>query len=117
MIVLAQLSLNTVNVELNASLSTSYWLFHFEMDDLNGTELAYYITPTSSNERYYSFEVDTTANPMKTGEWVLKVFERPNEDSTDTDGLTASLTAKVRIYKEFPSDYINTITLTDYRLN
>lgn len=115
MIVLSQLSLNQVNVELNPSLSTSYWLFRFTMDDLNGTELTYFVNTTYSNSRYYSFYIDTTTNPMKTGEWVLEIYEKSTNLDTDIEGLTPKLISKVRIYKEFPEDYINTINLVDYR--
>ena len=114
---LQQLNLTTVNVELNPSLSSSNWLFVFDMDDLNGTEVKYFLVENSSNTRYYSFIVDTTTYPMKTGEWVLRIYEKSNNSSTDYSGLSPKFVGKVRIYKDFPDDFINTITLQDYRLN
>lgn len=117
MIVLQQLAVNQVNVELNPSLTVSNWLFVFTSDDLNGKELRYFLVPTFESSRYYTFEVDTTSQPMITGEWVLKIYEKENTDNTNTTDLLPSYISKVRIYKEFPADFINTINLVDYRLN
>ena len=106
-----------VNLELNPSLSSPNWLFVFQMDDLNGTEVKYFLVESAYNTRYYSFTINTTTYPMQTGEWVLNIYEKSNTSSTDYSGLNPKFVGKVRIYKEFPADYINTITLQDYRLN
>jgi len=44
------------------------------MDDLNGTDLLYFLVETSSNERSWQFTINTTDNPMKTGEMGVKKF-------------------------------------------
>ena len=115
MIVLNQLANNIVNIELIPVLSVPYWLFVWEFDDLNTTKISTFYTASVSSERYYSFTVDTTAVPMKTGEWVLKVYEMANTGSTDVTGLTASYISKARIYRTFTSDNYNTPTLSDER--
>lgn len=112
-----QLSLNQVSVELNPTLTSPNWLFHFTVDDLNGTDLLYFLVETSSNERSWQFTINTTDNPMKTGEWVLKIYEKENTSNTDTTGLEPLFIGKVRIYKTFPADFVNNLTLHDERFD
>lgn len=84
------------------------------MDDLNGVELTYFLVPTSTNERSYQFTIDTTAKPMKTGEWVLRIYEKPNTNSLVITGEPYYI-GKVRIYKQFPADTYKEINITDDR--
>ena len=54
---------------------------------------------------------------MKTGEWVLKIYEKENTSNTDTTGLEPLFIGKVRIYKTFPADFVNNLTLHDERFD
>jgi hypothetical protein len=55
---------------------------------------------------------------MKTGEWVLEVYELSNNNpSPDVSNLTPNYVSKARIYKTLPSDNYNTITLNDERID
>lgn len=115
MIVLNQLSLNPVNIELDPTLTSPDWLFVFTFDDLNEPVISTFIVPTVETERYYTFSINTTANPMKTGEWVLRVYEMANTGSTDVTGLTPLYISKVRLYKTFAADNFHVPTLSDNR--
>lgn len=116
MIILQQLTTNELNIELVPQYTTSYWYFQFTMDDLNGTTVATEIVPDYISTRFYTFTFDTTANPMKTGEWVLEVYELENSGDPIT-GLTPSYVSKVRIYKTIADDNYFTRTLTDGRFD
>ncbi len=115
MIVLNQLSLNTVNIELIPALVSPSWLFVWTFEDLNTTVTSTFIVPTTTSERYYSFVVNTTTVPMKTGEWVLRVYEMPNTGSTDVTGLTHKYISKARLYKTAATNNYHTPTLSDNR--
>jgi hypothetical protein len=52
---------------------------------------------------------------MKTGEWVLRVYEMANTGSTDVTGLTPLYISKVRLYKTFAADNFHVPTLSDNR--
>lgn len=104
-----------MNIELIPTLTTPSWLFVWTFDDLNTTVISTFYVPVSTSQRYYSFTVDTTAVPMKTGEWVLNVYEMNGTGSTDVTGLTPLYISKARIYKTFAADNFHTPTLSDNR--
>jgi len=118
MLVLQQLTSNELNIELVPTISVPYWYFHWKLDDLNGKVVELFLTPSYISERFYTFAMDTTANPMKTGEWVLNVYElSTNDPSPDLTGLTPAYVSKARIYKTPPSDNYHTINLNDERID
>jgi hypothetical protein len=92
-------------------------LFVFDLDDLNGKEIRTFYVPTYISSRYYTFIVDTTTNPMKTGEWVLNIYEKANTANTDTTGLTPSYVSKAKIETTEPADNYHTPTLNDERID
>ncbi len=118
MLILQLLTNNELNIELVPTISTPYWYFYFKSDDLNGKEVELYLTPTFSSERFYTFIMDTTTNPIITGEGVLKVYELANNNPSPTlTGLTPNYISKYRIYKAEPTDNYHTINLDDERIN
>jgi len=118
MLVLTQLANVELNIELVPTISVPYWYFQWTLNDLNGNVVELYLVASLSGERYYTFTMNTTANPMKTGEWTLKVFELANNDpSPDVSALTPNYISKARIYKIIPADTYNTISLTDERID
>jgi hypothetical protein len=105
----------------------------FKFDDLKGHTVKSFLTPSNapnwkdaftddvvpglSLNRYYSFVVDTNDIILRTGDWVLSIYEMADESSQDVTGLTAQYCAKVRIYKSFAANPTNTIEFIDERYN
>ncbi len=117
MIILKQNFLNNIYVELVQVQTNPFWLFVFEFDDLNTELISVYLTPTTENSRYFIFNFDTDITPLKTGEYVLRVYEMETDDTIITTGLIPSYIGKVRIYKEFANDNFKSTTLSDERIS
>lgn len=117
MIILQQNQVNEINIELLKKISNSYWLFVFTMQDLVGQEERLFIAAASFSSRYYTFNFNTTTTPLKTGEWVLKIYEKSSDANTSISGLEPSYISKVRIYKTFAESTYKSITIVDERID
>lgn len=103
----------------------------FKFDDLKGNIVKSFLSPSNapnwysaftddtvvglSWNRYYSFVVNTNTIVLKTGEWVLSIYEKSSNANTDYTGLFPQYVAKVRIYKEFAANPTNTLNIIDER--
>lgn len=126
------LQANLVNVELKPTIASPKWLFVFTFEDLKGVTVKSFISPNNapnwyeaftndivpglSFNRFYNFTVDTNTIVLRTGEWVLSIYEMANESTQVVTGLTPQYISKVRIYKNIPSNAINVLNLTDERV-
>jgi len=105
----------------------------FKFDDLKGHVVKSFLSPSNvpnwysaftddivpglSWNRYYSFVVNTNTIVLRTGDWVLSIYEMADQSSQDVTGLTAQYVSKVRIYKSFAANPTNTLAITDERYN
>lgn len=133
MIVLQLLQANLINVELKPTIVNPNWLFVFVMDDLKGNVVKSFIEPNNSPNwynaftddivpglswnRFYNFTVDTSTVVLKTGEWVLSIYEMEDQSTQDVTGLIPQYISKVKLYKTLPTNAINVLNLSDARVN
>ena len=117
MLIFKLLTNNQIDIEPVPVNSVPFWYFVLTFDDLSGTDQKYYLTPDFISDRFYTFTIDTTANPMDEGEWVLNVYElSDNSNPTpDVSDLVPSYVSKVRIYKKEESYNYHVVPANDKR--